>query len=232
MKYAVVAAIALVVGLVLGTVPFQGRLSSMQTALDNAKAQECKPRVGQELATMFAGGRLSGMGQDGEPSPPAEAGEEMDADRETTSEDAGSRRRGFQIGGEDIEWTDDEERNMGLAKEALELRRTQARAALMEDAAPDEDQLAFMDEALDQMNRELEVLAEDLIAEVNESGGEPSRRDMMGFAADALDIFITAEDAITDSLDDDQLASVEDGSLDPFSYVDPELIDLFAELDR
>jgi hypothetical protein len=74
-------------------------------------------------------------------------------------------------------------------------------------------------------------LGQDLVAEVRENG-QPSRRDSMAFAADALDILITAEDAIGGSLTDDQRAAMDDESLDPFSYVDPALLDLLAEIDR
>ena len=63
-----------------------------------------------------------------------------------------------------------------------------------------------------------------------EEGREPTRRDAMEFAADALDAMLVAEDAMRSSLDAEQLADLPDGALDPFSYVAPELVDVLTRL--
>ena len=61
---------------------------------------------------------------------------------------------------------------------------------------------------------------------------QPSRREAMEFAADTLDVLLTAEDRIVDSLDDDQLGALDEGTHDPFSWVDPGLLDVFTGLER
>ncbi|MBW2258030.1 MAG: hypothetical protein JRI25_25980 [Deltaproteobacteria bacterium] len=113
----------------------------------------------------------------------------------------------------------------------MALRRVQARAALLEDADPDDEQLDAFDDAVADMNVALREIAEDVVDRVNEFG-EPTRREMMIFAADTLDVLIEAEERMVSTLDEDQMGQVEDASVDPFSYVDPELLDLFAELDQ
>ena len=50
------------------------------------------------------------------------------------------------------------------------------------------------------------------------------------WGADALDTLVEAEDRISDALNSDQLEELDDGSLDPFSYVDPAIIDVLAAL--
>lgn len=111
------------------------------------------------------------------------------------------------------------------------MRRTQARAALIQDAQPDPDQLQQFDGAVDDMNADLRSLAQDMADKVQREG-QPSRHDLMLFASDALDVFITADNRMNGSLTPDQLAAVDDQSVDPFSYVDPSILDRFAELDR
>ncbi len=81
------------------------------------------------------------------------------------------------------------------------------------------------------MNADLRVLATEFVAVYKESGEEPSRRDMMAFAADSLDVLITTEDALTGSLAPEQQDALSEESLDPLSYVDGSLVDVLAELD-
>ena len=92
-----------------------------------------------------------------------------------------------------------------------------------------EAQLANIDAAVETMNASLSVLADELVATL-ESGEEPSRRDAMAFAADALDTLINAEDQIYDALTPEQREAVEEGAIDPFSYVDPALVDKLGAL--
>ena len=105
------------------------------------------------------------------------------------------------------------------------------RASLIEDAAPDDAQLASIDDAVGDMNDALYGLAEDFAERVR-TGEEPTRREAMEFAADTLDVMLTAEDRIVDSLDDDQLADVDPGVHDPFSWVDSSIVDVFMDLPR
>lgn len=67
------------------------------------------------------------------------------------------------------------------AKEALELRRTQARAALIEQTGADDAQIAQIDAATAQMNSDLAALTDDFLADADKSG-PPSRREAMVYA--------------------------------------------------
>ena len=53
----------------------------------------------------------------------------------------------------------------------------------------------------------------------------------MEFAADALDTLLAAEDAMRGSFDEDQLDGLPDSAVDPFSYVDPDIVDVLAQLE-
>ena len=117
-------------------------------------------------------------------------------------------------------------------RDAMNLRANQAREALIQDADPDEDQLAEIDLAFADMNANLKELATGFVATYQASGAEPSRRDMMAFAADSLDVLIDSEDAITATLTPDQIAALSEESLDPLSYVDGSLVDVLSELDE
>lgn len=123
----------------------------------------------------------------------------------------------------------DIEQEVSAAKTALEVRRTQSRAALIEDAGLDDKQIAAFDEATAAMNAELLALTDDLVTDVKENG-PPSRRDSMQYAAEALDVMISAEDRMNAVLDDDQRADAAAESLDPLSYVDPAIVDHVREL--
>jgi hypothetical protein len=70
----------------------------------------------------------------------------------------------------------------------------------------------------------------DEMAVMLESGEDPTRRDAMEFAADALDSMLLAEDAMRSALDADQIDQLDEAALDPFSYVSPELVDLLSGL--
>ena len=118
---------------------------------------------------------------------------------------------------------------LDIARTALELRRAQARAALMEAANPGERQMEAIDDAVHIMNATLMDMADEMV-ELLESGEEPTRREAMEFAADALDTMLLAEDGMRAALDPDQLDLVDDAALDPFSYVSPDLVELFAGL--
>jgi len=117
------------------------------------------------------------------------------------------------------------------ARTALELRRAQARAALIEGAEPNDDQLADIDQAVQDMNDSLLTLSGEL-TDMMENGEEPERRQAMSFAAEALDTMLTAEDRFRDALSQDQIDALDDQALDPFSYISPDIIDTLQSLDQ
>lgn len=240
MKYIAVAALALVLGIVVGGLGPRADLRKLEQKYASMDEGPCKSTFGKDLAALMGGG----VGPDdpaprprrNEPATPAtnalgdrdpdviaaenpeaaELVEEMNSGDESAEELA-----------EEIEGIDEEQ--LELARTALELRRAQARAALVEAAEPDEVQLETIDNAVMDMNESLNGLADELTAMFQE-GEVPTRRDAMEFAADALDTMLVAEDAMRAALDSDQLEGLEDGALDPFSYVDPGLIDVLESL--
>ncbi|MFT4624672.1 MAG: hypothetical protein ACI8PZ_003331 [Myxococcota bacterium] len=229
-----IAAGALVLGLMLGGLGPRAEVRSLQVTLDACEQRPCSPEdLGQDLARMFAGRPFAG--DDSRPSAPrpvprpeleAEAPDDdgpppMKAPRddEDPPQEIGFDEAGLADGGTDA------------MREVMELRRRQVRAALLEDAAPDDVQLAEIDAAVGDMNDELYAIAEDLAAQVRQ-GVRPSRRETMEFAADTLDVLLTAEDRMLNSLDDDQLDALDEGAHDPLAWVDPGLVDVFLELDR
>lgn len=235
MKYVAVAALALVLGLVLGGLAPRAELRALENQVAEARASdaECRSTLGQDLATLMAGAREARA-----PQPPrdrnplgdrdpdtlaaenpeaAELAAEMDAEREAAGEAMADPIR------------DIDPEQLELARTALELRRSQARAALLEDAQPSERQMEDIDNAVRGMNDRLMGLAGELVTMI-ESGQEPSRYDAMSFAADALDTMLAAEDDMRSALDPDQLEGIDDSVLDPFSFVDPELVTLLESM--
>ena len=227
MRQVLIGLVALVIGFLLGGIGPRAQLRTLEASVDHLAEEKCEKTVGRDLAAMFGAARRNNAGSDKPYTPPARF-ERVQGEPEGEVEPALVEPEEATEPVDPAERMEDE---LEMARTALDLRRTQAMAALIEDADPSDEQLDAIDAAVDQMNVELEDLAADLISLVN-SGEEPSRSEMMIFAADALDVMITAEESIAGQLSDDQLASVEDGSVDPFSYVDPGLVDLFYELDQ
>jgi hypothetical protein len=228
LKYAIAAVVALLLGLVLGGLGPRAEVRALNDRIAELEKKDCKSGVGAGLASMFGNRPLmddvaTGRRQLELPDPP----EEGPADE---AEGAPAEEGLVLDFGDGPTKVDSPEQAKALAKEALEIRRAAARAALEEDAEPDEEQMQQFDEAVAEMNASLMALAEEVVARA-ESGDVPERRDMMVFAADSLDIMITAEDGIQASFTEEQLAAMEDGSVDPFSYVDPALVDVLGKLD-
>ncbi len=241
MRYIAVAAVAIVVGVLLGGFGPRGEVRDLQQQLRALEEAPCTNQFGRDLALLMGQGvgrpgsdplpfDDEPAGGDGERSPEAIAAEnpaaaelaaELDeAEAEAEEEMREALREGL---------SDEEE--LEAFRTALELRRAQARAALREQVDPDDEQWESIDGAVEEMNDTLIGLGEEL-TEMLASGEEPTRRDAMEFTADALDALLDAEDRMRGALDEDQLAEMDDGALDPFSYIDPELIDVLMELEE
>ena len=115
-------------------------------------------------------------------------------------------------------------------RDALDARAAQARAALLEQADPTDEELAALDAAVDKMNTRLKAQVDAFVASV-EAGGEPDRRELMEFAAEALDAVIEADDAFVGALPEDVRESVDAEVVDPFSYIDGETLESLARLE-
>ncbi len=231
MKHVAIAAITLVLGLVLGGLPPRAELRRTQQELEEAQAADCSGQVGRDLALLLGQGAAAPRTPQEEAiDRPAEiaaehpeaveVAEQIDAEMEAAEAEVATGLEELAASGEELE----------LARTALDLRRAQSRAALVEDADPSDEQLEAIDQAWTDMNEVLVDLSDELVGMLAE-GQEPTRRDAMGFAADALDAMLVAEQSIEGLLDADQLGDLEEDALNPFNYIDPGIIDALEGLD-
>jgi len=217
----IVGALALVLGVVLGGLLPRAEVRRLEAEAEELRSRECRSGVGSDLASLLLRPPIPTADEPDEPAPVEVLGEPVGDAPAPAPEGAEPAEGDVEVFGEDVE----------AAKTALRLRTTQARASLFEDAAPDEGQVESFDAAVDDMNDDLHELAEGMVSRFREHG-EPTRREAMVFAADVLDVVITAEDRMAESLDPEQLDDVDEAALDPFSYIDPALLDLLSELDE
>lgn len=229
MRAVLLFCLALTLGAFLGSVPQRLTIRGLEADLVEARSKSHgRGTVGKDLASLL-GQAGEGTGQPpprSHPIPPPVPSETTSAPSEPPPVDA-----------EPVDLSepqpvgDDRATELAAARTALDLRRAQARAALIEDAEPEEGQLAAFDAATSEMNQRLLTLADEL-EEMLDRGEVPERRDAMEFAADALDSMLAAEDKMRAALTPEQLESLEDAAIDPFSYVDPRLVDTLQRLDE
>lgn len=229
------AAVALVVGLAIGGLGPRSQVRGLQEQLTAAQEKVCDRAVGREIANVFRGRPWEGdaappsaEAEDGAPAPDRPPRMKRQQGLQVRVDDDGAT---VDDGGDAIVAGDPEEQ-VAWAKEAMELRRAQALAALREQAGASDEQMTQVDTIVDRMNDDLSALAEDLVATVQESGGEPSRREMMLFASETLDVLLESEDALFGALTPEQREAVEDEALDPMSFIDGRVVDVLMELDR
>jgi len=237
-KIVVAAGVALVAGLVVGGMGPRAELRALQVRMDAMQEVDCGPnRLPAELAGVLQGRPW----EDG--APPSPRTGRTEPEREEEPEPVGRPPRPSSDGaevvvvGEDgrerILTEDDREEvveNLDMAREAIEIRNRQAWRALDEQVRPTPEQRARIETAVADMNAELVNVADALVQTV-EGGEPPERRDMMVFAADALETMIATEDAIYNSLTPEQRLDVDDKVLDPTSYVDASVVDVLQSLE-
>jgi hypothetical protein len=217
-----VGAVLLVVGLVLGGLGPRQEARQLRVALAAAEDVECVDRaaVTRQIAGVFQGRPLDAQLPEG--AAPDGDGEDAPGERVIVVGGDGG-------GAPDTEAEpQDPEEAVRVAKQAMELRRAQARAALAE-AGATEEQLAAVDAATKAMNAELVVLAEEFVGTL-EAGEEPERRAMMVFASDTLDVLITAEETLYQTFDAETVEGLDETALDPLSYVDGEVVEQLVQL--
>jgi len=236
-KIVVAAGLALVVGLAVGGMGPRAELRAVKTRLDAMQEVDCGPSgLPAELAGVLQGRPW----QDGTPRDPAPAPMPVELPEERNdrpSEERSGDGAQVVVVGDDGEerLLDDEElaevvENLDAAREAIEIRNRQAWRALDEQVDPSPEQRVVIERAVEDMNAELVNVADALVQTVQD-GQPPERRDMMVFAADALETMIATEDAIYDSLTPEQLADVDAEVLDPTSYVDASVIDVLQAIE-
>ncbi|MEZ4317107.1 MAG: hypothetical protein R3F61_06375 [Myxococcota bacterium] len=229
-----IGVVALVIGVAVGGLGPRSEIHALRAQID--EMGECEPgsNVGTEIANVFRGRPWDGdepprkvtrFAPDAGPVDPVEG----DA---PVPEPVEEEHEGIQITfGDDGTEPENLEQGLDMAREAMELRYAQARAALIEDANPSEEQLDRIDGSMRRMNDSLMGLATDLVDQMA-GQEEPSRRDTMLYAAETLDVVLSAEDELRSILSEDQVSALQDESLDPLSYVDPAIVDVLAQLDR
>lgn len=117
------------------------------------------------------------------------------------------------------------EADLRAAKEAMAIRAAAARAALMEDVEPTEEQLASIDDVLAEMNDRLVDVVERASLAMRD-GEEPERLEMFRLAADGLEAFAAAEEGILSQLTPEQRAAVREEATDPTSFIDARVVDM------
>jgi len=217
--------IAVAVGLVLGGLGPRSEVRALREQIAERGDEVCDRQVGREIASVFRGRPWEPSdGADPQVAPPAPDPPETEQNQSGLQVTVDDRPVG-----EDEEGPDPE--TIGAMRDAMELRRTQAEAALREQAGATDEQMATVDEIADSMNDELHSLASELVETVQASGGEASRHELMVFAADTLDVLLDAEEQMYQAFDAAQRAAVDEEATDPLSFVDGRVVEILAELD-
>lgn len=230
--------IALVAGLALGGLGPRSELRALQQHVTELEQRDCRgggSQMGREIASVLRGG---GWGSGG-PTPRGGSGAgEPTGDPEPTDDPADEPVEGDDngqasleiIGGPDPEDVD-LDASMDQLHDALQLRRAQARRALIEQARLSDSQLDQVDAIVEDMNADLAALADGFVAHFQETDGQPDRREGMLFARDTLDVLVTAEDELWGNLEPGQREGIDDAALNPTSYIDGEVVEVLRSLE-
>lgn len=212
MRTFVPAALALVLGLLLGSWSPRGELIALREEIRLLRLERTRsrPSAAAGLREVF---RAPPPAEPADRAP-AEAGEDdgvLAPDEEGRPEPAPAREAGGSPIGDDEDFA--------AFKSALDARAAQARAALEEQGDLDEEALAEVDEVVARMNDQLQDAVDDFVADALEAG-LVDRRMMLDLGADALDIAITADDGLRAAIPEEAYAGLDEAVVDPFSYID------------
>lgn len=228
------AAIAFVVGLAVGGFAPRADLRAVQVENEQLRERASGLSPGQRITDLLTGGGLSGGGWRDAPVRPVAgvAPDELEVDAPTREPRAGGGARPASAGGSEEEAGGGAMaspfEDLEVAAEALELRRAQAREALVQATGADAEEMAVIDAAVDAMNDRLVAVAYDL-AEAAAGGGDPDRRTMMIVASEALNALVDAEDAMRSVFPEIDL---DEEVVNPAAFLDPAILDvMFADPD-
>ena len=224
MKEVLIAAAALLVGALIGGIVQTKDSRTLERSLADCETEAKRMAKRMAISSMLRSSR--------EPSPTVTTTEQGSVHRtpqptpERQAELGDASRQQFDQGSEETPAAAPTSNGeLDAARMALDLRRTQARAALLEQADLDQVQIDDFDSAVTDLNADLNTLADDLIAMLQD-GKDPSRYELMIMASNTLDVLIMAEDRFADTLGADYF-EVDDTIVDPLSWIDPTIIDRF-----
>ncbi len=234
-KIVVAAGVSLAAGLAIGGIGPRAEVRALQTRLEAIQEVDCGPSgLPAELAGVLQGRPWEGDRPAPSPRPAPTPEPEPEPEPDEPAGDGGAE---VVLGGdgEPIVLSEGEKQeiadNLDAAREAIDIRNRQAWRALEEQIDPSPEQRELIQGAVDDMNAQLVTVAEALVSSVQD-GRPPERRDMMVFAADALEAMIATEDTIYESLSPEQRARVDDEVLDPTSYLDASVIDVLQAIEE
>lgn len=225
MKPFLPAVVTLVVGILVGAWQPRGELLALRAEVDElrgAAKKPCRGATADQLRSLLRA------------EPPARD----DARDEDADAPAGAPEAPTPDGADDADAPEAPEPPAGASPEelrdgmhtALDARRAQARAALAEQSGLEEAQLAEVDRVMDAMNDQLEAEIGRFVDEAVATGNV-DRRDMMDFAAEALDIVIAADDGMRKALPAELYDEVDESALDPLSFLEGDTLDALGRLD-
>lgn len=223
-SHLVVAVVALVLGVLVGGVGPRGEARALQQQLVELEGRECARGrgVGAEIAGAFRGRPLV-FGEEATAAAEPAPSEPVAVPTRESSAGGAERSQGTSAGGGPDE--------VEAVMEAMELRRRQAMQALIDHGGLDAAQQELAEGVVDELNSELELLAEEFVTTM-EGGVEPDRRESMLFARDAIDVLLDAENGLYDLMDESQREGLGPEITDPFNYIDGGVVSVLRELDR
>jgi len=213
--------LALVIGIVIGAWQPRGELLAARAEMDTLRAQAAKPCRGRAADAVTRILRAE---------PPT-------APKPTPSTTSGTpetpKKEGLRIevgSGDKSEEPRDAEEATDAMRTALEARRAQALAALEEQAELDEAQMNEVASITDAMNAELKTEIDAFVEEAV-AAGEVDRRDVMDFAAEALDVVIAADDRMRAAIPAEAYAAADDEAVDPLSFLSGDTVASLTRLE-
>ena len=230
MKSFVPAVLALVVGIVLGAWEPRGELLAARKEMDDLRAKsrsgDCRGGRAMDGIRDILHARAPDTDEDAaEPAPPEKPGIHVGKPHPDGGEDAAPA----EAPPAPPPTPEEIRKNVAAMQAGLDARRSQALAALTEQADLSDDQVTAVNAAMDEMNAKLKTEVDDFVTASN-SGQDPDRRDMMEFAANTLDAVIAADDKMRDILPEDVYDSVDPEAVDPFSYISGDAVPGLADL--
>lgn len=110
-------------------------------------------------------------------------------------------------------------KSFDVAVDAQRVRAKQSRAALQEKAGLSDEEMAEFDDIVSQMNEELAIYGEDVLAWAEE---EPETRDALGVAHEVTGILYESQTALEELVGAEALDDVDEPSRQIWNYIDLE----------